>query len=88
MIEYEGSDGSSVEKSIKVKGASSEMEGVLAEYNWLSKKFGKRGKDWEIESQSLIKKNNNKYDEMTIKLADGTKKRIHFDVTEFYGKWK
>lgn len=46
-------NGESIEKAIVID-AENEVTGVLAEYEYLEKRFGKRGKDWKLNMQSLI----------------------------------
>jgi len=71
--------GESIEKAIIV-------ESIAAEYEYLERKFGERGKNWELDTQSLVKKGNKYYDRIDLKLSDGTRKTIYFDITAFFGK--
>lgn len=88
-ITYEENSGDSIENAIVIHGALNEKEGVYAEYEYLSKKFGERGKDWKLVQQSVTDGIKGKYyDEMEIILSDGTKRTICFDITEFFRKWK
>jgi len=38
-------------------------------------------------SQSLVFKNNKPYDILSIKTADGTEKKIYFDISNYFGKF-
>lgn len=78
-------NGESIEKAIVID-AENEVTGVLAEYEYLEKRFGKRGKDWKLNMQSLIEKSKKIYDMMDLTLSDGTEKTIYFDITSFFGK--
>ncbi|RLC39358.1 MAG: hypothetical protein DRH51_07260 [Candidatus Coatesbacteria bacterium] len=86
MVTYEDNTGDSIENAIVIKGASGSLEGVSAEYDYLSKKFGECDKDWHLEKQSLIIEEDRFYDRMDIVLTDGSKKSIFFDISDFYGK--
>jgi len=83
---YSGKDGSSIKNAIKILGARDEIEGIRAEYQWLAEKFGEQGKGFTLEMQSLVDDGRRKYDRMDIMLADGTRKTIYFDITDFFGK--
>jgi len=61
------------------------MEGIRAEYQWMSDKFGEQGKCFTLEMQSLVEKGKRQYDRMDIRLADGTRKTIYFGITDFFG---
>ena len=71
--------GESIEEAIIV-------ESIAAEYEYLERKFGERGKNWELDTQSLVKKGNKYYDRIDLKLSDGTRKTIYFDITAFFGE--
>jgi len=82
MIQYKGEDGSSKEKAIIILDVEKEFEGVDIEYEYLENKYG----EVEIESQTYIGDEDKSYDVLNIKLADGSKEEIWFDITDFYGK--
>lgn len=88
MVTYRGGRGGSLDDAIEIQGASSTEEGVRGEYQYLSNKFGERGIDWELEEQRLrsIEDKGKHYDKMDIRLADGTRKTIYFDITDFFEK--
>ena len=82
MIQYKGGDGSSKEKAIIILGVDSELEGVDAEYDYIKRKYGY----FEMDSQILLDEGDKQYDKMNISYAQGKKKELWFDITEFYGK--
>lgn len=57
---------------------------VKSEYEYLEKKFGKRGIDWELRMQSLIIDDTGKYDRMDIKLSNRKKITLYFQLTNPY----
>jgi hypothetical protein len=63
------------------------MQGIGMEYAYLEKKFGRRGVDWNLELQTLVQDQSGRtFDRLLIKLADGRKKDILFDINSFFGK--
>jgi hypothetical protein len=48
MITFSDDSGDSKEHAVKIMGARNEQEGILAEYWYLSQKFGERGKNWDL----------------------------------------
>jgi len=86
MVRFIGS-GQSTEDAIKILGVKDNFIGVMAEYEYLEKKFGKKGIDWKLEMQALIVEGDKYYDKMVLKFSDGTKKTIYFDITPFFGKF-
>lgn len=84
MVMHNDNIGDSLETAVVIHGASNSGEGIKAENQYLSEKFGQRGLDWEKKEQSLIGKEDRHYDKLDIELKDGTNKTVYFDVTEFF----
>ena len=82
MILFHGGQGYSIEDAIKVIGAKNSVQGVTAEYQYLTQRFGQKDKDWSLISQALLKENNKSYDKMSINVDD-KQIDLFFDITEF-----
>jgi len=78
--------GNAIENAISIQGVPNHVAGVLAEYQYLSQKFGRRGVDWEVGGQTLLQVGRRRYDKMDIIVSDGTHEVVIFDITEFFGK--
>ncbi len=77
-----------MEDAIRIVGAKGEMDGVASEYACLDAAFGSRKSGaWRLLRQSLLGKNGKNYDLMSIQLADGSKKEILFDISDYFGKF-
>lgn len=87
MVQFIENTGDSIENAIIITGAANEDEGVASEYIYLSDKFGEQGRDWKLEKQLLLEKDQKQYDKMDLILYEGTKEIIYFDISEFYGKF-
>jgi len=85
-ITFAGGPGDVVERAVIIRGAPNETLGVQAEYRYLAREFGRPGVDWDLVGQGLLERGRRRYDEMHIKLADGTERTIIFDITQFFGK--
>jgi hypothetical protein len=83
-ITFQGS-GESPEDPVIIKGAPNHQLGVAAEYRFISHKYGLRDVHWRLEMQMLLK-GPRMMDLIGIELADGTKKEIYFDLSDFWGK--
>ena len=78
-----GADGSSPEKAIVIQ-EKTEGAGVDAEYAWLKKYYP----GYTFIGQTLdFSKDGRPYDVMHIKTAEGKKKDVYFDISNYYGKW-
>lgn len=86
MVTFSSDSGDSKEHAVKIHGAANEMDGIRAEYLYLSQKFGQKGKDWSLAIQSLVedKDTGKVYDRMDIDLPDQTRRTIYFEITEFF----
>lgn len=81
-IRFEGGDGSSMEKAIILKGASSSLGGVPAEYEWIRDNLP----GCKVRMQSFNKRENKMYDVMICSCSDGRTETVYFDITDFFGK--
>lgn len=80
-------DGSSLEKAIIIKYIGVYDKSIEQEYQYLEKKFGKGGKDWNLVRQALIGKEGKSYDEMIIELLPSKETiTLYFDITEPFGE--
>ena len=84
MVKYVEKSGESIEEAIIILDAESHAEGVASEYEYLEKKYGKRGEDWEVERQALLQRDERYYDRIDVCFSDGTRKSVYFDITSFF----
>ena len=75
-------DGSSYENAIVIQ-EKHEGPGVDAEYKWIRQHYPGS----KTLSQALTNKNGKPYDILTIQTADGTEKKVYFDISNFFGKF-
>jgi hypothetical protein len=77
-------DGSSAENAVIIE-AKTEEAGVAKEYEYIEKTCGKRGEDWQLITQDLYSIKGRDYDMLAIRLQDGTRREVWFDITSFFG---
>jgi hypothetical protein len=86
-ISFSGGNGESSDSAIVISGVQKQSEGVDAEYRYLSKLHGEKGKGWKIEGQTISKEEKKVFDVIEIVLIPSSQKRIYyFDVSKF--PWK
>ncbi len=79
--------GISMEDAVVINAPSYSM-GILEEYAFVQQQCGRKGEDWNLEFQALIKGHGGKpYDLFRVKLKDGTLREFYFDISSFYGKF-
>ncbi len=82
-IYYSGGNGESKESAILIRGAIRQSEGVEAEYYYLSKAFGEKGKTWQVQGQTIFREEKRVYDVLEIRLLPFQKKLIfYFDISK------
>ena len=86
-VTFEGGSGESPANAVIIRGAPNSMAGVQAEYRYLKQHFGQRNLKWRLLKQYLLQTGDKTFDVITIELADGAKRIIYFDITEFFGKF-
>jgi predicted RNA-binding protein associated with RNAse of E/G family len=87
MPNYSQHSGENVENAIIISNAENTNEGIEAEYVYLARQYGQRGRNWRLKLQSLLHHEGKHYDLMHIVLHDGSEKQIYFDITAFFGKF-
>ena len=86
-VSYSGGDGSSIDEPVVIHAQTTQI-GVPAEYSYVTKRYGKRGEDWDCDMQYKLKSQNGReIDSLVIKLANGEIISLYFDITEFFGKF-
>jgi hypothetical protein len=87
-VTYEGGDGKTVESAILIKNAGNAINGIAAEYAYITKTHGEKFKDWNLLEQNSFNSGNKKYDFMKIQLIlNSDTVSYYFDISEFYGKF-
>ncbi|MEO8869358.1 MAG: hypothetical protein ABI357_00855 [Granulicella sp.] len=74
-------DGSSLANAIVINAAD-ESTGVAAEYKWIAERFP----GYTRGQQALLNEGGRFYDEIDFSAASGEKKKIYFDISNFFGK--
>jgi hypothetical protein len=87
MIKYSNHSGESIDQAVIITGADSHYESVMAEYKYIKKKFAKKGTQFTIAEQGILKNQKRHYDAIRIKFSDGAITTIFFDITESYDKF-
>lgn len=85
MTTWSENSGESLADAVVID-APSEAAGVRAEYRWLEEHYGRRGVDWELEMQALLRPGDHPYDRLDVQLADGRRVSIYFDISGFFGR--
>lgn len=84
---YSGGDGSTPGQAVVIQDVNSNREGVRAEYEYLRRLYGERGKDWELKEQSVFETNDGKQvDKLIVKTDSEDTETVYFDVSNFYGR--
>jgi hypothetical protein len=87
MIQYSKNTGKSLVEAIRITGASSHFESVDAEYHYLAHQFGAKDQDYCIVEQHLICDKGKHYDVIKIRMKNGERLSVFFDITESYTKF-
>ena len=84
---YAGGDGSTPQKAVLIQGVNSNRQGVQAEYEYLRRIFGERGKEWELKNQSVFQREDGSHiDKITVIKSPKEEETIYFDVSNLFGK--
>ncbi len=78
---FAGGNGSSQAAAVVITGATSDSDGIAAEYAWIA--ANRPGA--VVLTQGLIMGNGRAYDVLTIQIG-GNQQQIWFDITGFFGR--
>jgi hypothetical protein len=81
-----GGPGGTRQTAIAIKKTPRGLSAAGAEHMLLRKWFGERGRDWTLKSESMLRAEGRTYDTYDVILADGTERRLFFDVTEWLSR--
>ena len=87
MISFSDNSGRSMKDAIKVTGAKTHYESVIAEQEYIKKLYNGAGIEYSIAEQVLLKDGKKVFDVVKIDFADGTNSTLFFDITEPYNKF-
>jgi hypothetical protein len=87
LVSYSDNSGGSIEDAIIILDAANSMDGVRAEYDYLTQQYGQQGTDWRVEGQRLLFENGVPYDVIYVVFPDGEKAAVYFDISGFFGKF-
>ena len=86
-VNFTGGNGESFHEAVTIAGAKSKSEGVAAEYKYITNLHGKRGTEWQLVGQTVIREKNKIVDVVEIQLGSVSDRRIYyFDVSDFLGR--
>jgi len=80
---FHGGEGTDCDNAVVIKGAATTLIGLRAQNVWIDTHFpgAERLRTQQGDCASGIT------DVVEIKTSEGERKRVYFDITDFYGKW-
>jgi hypothetical protein len=86
-LSYSGGDGLTKDNPVVIHAKTSTM-GIPAEYAYIEKRYGKQDEDWKVGLRFHGKSDKGRsFETFNIVLKNGQEVTIHFDITEFFGKF-
>ena len=86
MAKYSGGNGLTLETAVIIN-VENQWDGVPAEGEYLSQKYGERDVEWFKIEQQLIRNLTGVYDKVIIDLKSGQQFAVFFDISSFFGKF-
>ena len=81
-----GGPGDTLQTAIVIKKTPRGLSAAGAEFMLLGKWYGERQKDWTLKRQEMLQLDGRTYDAYEVVLADGSLKRLFFDVSEWLSR--
>ncbi|MBN1683710.1 hypothetical protein JW865_09185 [Candidatus Bathyarchaeota archaeon] len=83
MVILSVNNGQKMDDAIIITEAKSHAEGIISEYEYLEKHYGRIDKDWKFR-QHFVEIVEKKYDKFEVILKNGEKYEVWFDITQPY----
>lgn len=84
-----GGNGTSYDSAVVLTGGNNLSAAVEGEYDFLSKLFGEKDKDWKVSEQTTVTENNKNYNMLQVEIFKTNEKHFYyFDVTWYTKKAK
>ena len=81
-----GGPGDTLQTAIVIKKTPRGLSAAGAEYMLLRKWFGERDTSWTMKRQEMLQVEGRTYDCYEVVLANGSEKRLFFDVSEWLSR--
>jgi hypothetical protein len=79
--------GESKDDPLVIHGATDDLVGIAAQFQWLEQMFGRKDVDWKLIFQAHGYHGDRSIDTVHVELRDGSERTVYFDNTESFGKW-
>jgi hypothetical protein len=86
VLVVSGGTGDSPRSAIFIKRAPKGTSAVDAEHMYLTQRFGRYGRAWQLKIRELVHEEARAYDLLRIVLADGDERTLYFDVTDWLAR--
>jgi hypothetical protein len=81
-----GGAGDAPRSAITIKRAPNGTSAVDAEHLYLTQRFGRYGRGWQLRMRELVYEEGRSYDRLRIGLAGGDERTLYFDVTDWLAR--
>lgn len=87
MVRYSKNAGTSIRDAVRITGAGTHRESVMAEYRFIEKDCQRNKKQIASEDRQQLKVGSRYYHVYRLAFSDGSKGVYFFDITEPRGKF-
>jgi hypothetical protein len=85
-LSFQGGSGDTPATAVIITNAPNYVAMVAGEYQYLGKRFGKQGQDWQVAKKEVFQRADKVYDIITVELPRGAKQQVFFDITKDFKK--
>ncbi|HEY7449746.1 MAG TPA: hypothetical protein VH702_16440 [Vicinamibacterales bacterium] len=81
-----GGVGDAPRSAINIKRAPRGTSAIDAEHLYLTQRFGRHGRGWQLRTRELVYEEGRAYDLVRIELTGGDPRTLYFDVTDWLAR--
>ncbi|MCK9378142.1 MAG: hypothetical protein M0P73_18640 [Syntrophobacterales bacterium] len=85
-LTFQGGSGDTPATAVIIAGAPDYVAVVAGEYQYLTQKFGRQDRAWQIEQKEVYRHDDQVCDVITIEFPHGAKQQIFFDISKYFKK--
>jgi hypothetical protein len=81
-----GGTGDAPRSAVTIKRAPRGTSAMDAEHLYLTQRFGRHGRGWQLRARELVYEAGRAYDLVRIELTGGDQRTLYFDVTDWLSR--
>jgi len=85
-LSFQGGSGDTPATAVLIAGAPDYVAVVAGEYQYLTKKFGRQDRAWQVAKKEEYQHGDQVYDVITLEFPNETRQQVFFNISTYFKK--